>query len=848
MITQTNKSKQWVQFLVRWRTAVIACAIILSALAGWRTVLTYANLRSDLEELLPESAPSVAALSVLRSRLPGLRHLGVVVDTGGPQNLKQAERFVDDLSQRLRNYPREMVSAVQTDNHREQAFIETYALQLMAPDDVRTLRTAVEARRDWEVSKETGALLDDDETAPEIPWQSLTDKYKTRYGITDDTGGGRFVSKDGRTLVIVVRVASSATGYDEDQHLLDRVKADIAALDFPRAYAGGMRVGFSGDVPARVEEMTGLASDLGISSIVVMLLVAGVVVGFYRSFRALAVLGLPLACGTWCTFGLVALPPLRILSLNTNTAFLGAIVVGNGINSSIILLARYQEERMKGLSPIDAIQMAVETTWRPTLAASAAAAVAYASLIATAFRGFNQFGWIGGFGMMICWAANYVLVPIFALKWDPMPHQGAAVAIGVRAGPGARLAARVVGHPNWVLSFCVLTVALSVVGIWHRRGTWVEYDLSKLRRRDSAVQGEQYWGARMDDTLGHYLTPTVVMAPNAESAIAIRNRLDEYRREGKAAGLIASVRTANEVLPEHRAQSLIEAVKLKGALTPAILSSLSPEDRARIKRAVSDTALTPLTSANVPDLFLAGLKEFDGRVDRNVLLFPTVPKLKAATWNGNTLMQFSHDVREASVYNGEPVAVAGSLLLASDIVSTMRADGQLATTLSLIAVLVICLFAFRSWALSLSAIASLFIGVTSMLGSLAWVGAKLNFSNFIAMPITFGIAADYSINLLRRFRSENNPDPRPALLGTGGAVALCSMTTIIGFGSLLIAKNRALFSFGVMAVAGEFACLSTAVVLLPAALLWKHQRREKQLGRQRIDIVRDTKGYTQVSE
>jgi predicted RND superfamily exporter protein len=34
----------------------------------------------------------------------------------------------------------------------------------------------------------------------------------------------------------------------------------------------------------------------------------------------------------------------------------------------------------------------------------------------------------------------------------------------------------------------------------------------------------------------------------------------------------------------------------------------------------------------------------------------------------------------------------------------------------------------------------------------------------------------------------------------------------------LIAQNRALFSFGLFAVAGELACLATALIALPAAL------------------------------
>ena len=57
---------------------------------------------------------------------------------------------------------------------------------------------------------------------------------------------------------------------------------------------------------------------------------------------------------------------------------------------------------------------------------------------------------------------------------------------------------------------------------------------------------------------------------------------------------------------------------------------------------------------------------------------------------------------------------------------------------------------------------------------------------------------------------------------TGGAVALCSLTTIIGYSSLLLAKNRALFLFGAVAVMGEVSCLFAALLALPAVLLvWR---------------------------
>ena len=102
---------------------------------------------------------------------------------------------------------------------------------------------------------------------------------------------------------------------------------------------------------------------------------------------------------------------------------------------------------------------------------------------------------------------------------------------------------------------------------------------------------------------------------------------------------------------------------------------------------------------------------------------------------------------------------------------------------------------------------------------------RINFLSFIAFPITFGIGVEYALNVVYRHRQDVQATPRIAreqlaavVSGTGRAVALCSLTTIIGYGSLLLARNQALFSFGVLAVLGEICCLAVAVVALPAAL------------------------------
>src|SRR5207245_5163548 len=102
------------------------------------------------------------------------------------------------------------------------------------------------------------------------------------------------------------------------------------------------------------------------------------------------------------------------------------------------------------------------------------------------------------------------------------------------------------------------------------------------------------------------------------------------------------------------------------------------------------------------------------------------------------------------------------------------------------------------------------------MGTAALAGMRLNFLNFVAIPITIGVGADYAINMMRRRVDEPGQPPEQLVATMGGALVLCSLTTVIGYGTLLVAANRAIASFGLLAALGEIACLMTALVLLPA--------------------------------
>ena len=50
-------------------------------------------------------------------------------------------------------------------------------------------------------------------------------------------------------------------------------------------------------------------------------------------------------------------------------------------------------------------------------------------------------------------------------------------------------------------------------------------------------------------------------------------------------------------------------------------------------------------------------------------------------------------------------------------------------------------------------------------------------------------------------------------------MAICSYTTVVGYGSLLLSQNLGIRSFGPAAMPGEVTCLAVALILAPA-LLW----------------------------
>ena len=809
----SDRVRRYVAWSVRNGWWLWTLAVLLAIPAAVRTVQLYANLKSDVEELLPRNAPSVAAIDELRARMPGVRYLGVLVDVGRPENLPAGERLVDDLAQRVQKYPEDLVASVRTGVQVESAFLKQNAPLYVDLADLKTAKERIAEERDRQVSKSLDLGLDEDEDA-KLDFSDLAQKYRSK-GV-DRFKAGRFSNAEQHLTLMLIEVASLTTGTDLGNALFKRVQADLKALGGTEKYAAGMRIGYTGDVAIDIEELAALVSDLGVSSVVVILLTLTVILLFFRWWKSVLVLLVPLTLAALYAFALVTLPPANIDGLNSNTAFLASVIVGNGVNFGVILLARYVEERRAQRSIEQALVTAVWGARSGTVVAALAAATAYGSLMLTQFRGFHQFGVIGALGMVACWAMAFLLSPslIARLDRDASSQTGGAHRPLIMG----RVAELVQRHP---LPILVAAAALSLCSLYRVRsidGSWIEYDFSQLRRSDSRVSGEAYWGHRMDELLGRYLTPLVVLTDSPQATQRVSAELKASAATGVLKDFVSDVQDQSDVIPLQQSEKLAEVQNVRQIITPRIRAELSPEQRSAIEPYLPPDSLHMLRADELPRTLTAGLRERNGRLDRSVIVYP---KPSDAAWHGDALATFTNELRRIGGNDARP---AGSIPLSADIISSISRDGPLATLAALLGVVLLVTAIFRFNRSTLLIIGSLLLGVLWLTALTLWFHVKVNFCNFIAFPITFGIGVDYSVNVMARYRQTGSRDVIEAIRSTGGAVAVCSLTTIIGYGSLLLAKNQALFLFGLVAVLGEITCLISAVVVLPAVLALRSRR------------------------
>jgi hypothetical protein len=141
-----------------------------------------------------------------------------------------------------------------------------------------------------------------------------------------------------------------------------------------------------------------------------------------------------------------------------------------------------------------------------------------------------------------------------------------------------------------------------------------------------------------------------------------------------------------------------------------------------------------------------------------------------------------------------------------------------AAVFAIMAILVLLFLDFRRLADALCAMLPVAVGFTGAFGLMGLLGVTLNFANIIVLPIIFGIGVNAGVQVVHRWRQEPMGLPKGLSGATGRGITLTMMTTMIGFGCLLVAEHRGIKSLGFVMVMGMGVTLLACYTVLPAVL------------------------------
>jgi predicted exporter len=794
----------------RWARPILLGAAALSLGAAY--LASQLPVHADFSYLLPPAAESVRHLRALETRARVLGTVMLAVESTDPNQRAGAAQA---LHGHLAALGPQLVSNLIVDARVTHDFVWDHRWLFVPLDALQDAHHQLKNRLEAATLRANPLFLDFETppgalpTAPSSPapsLQPLRDRLAAAEAAHRESSP--LVGKDGRLQMMILNTPFAAADGAHSGALLAALHRAMAAVqaDYPQ-----VKLGMAGDIVSAHEEQGAILQSMAAATLLTVLLVVGALYLYYRTWAGVMALFVALAVGTLSTF---AVTRLSIGHLNLATAFLSSIVMGNGINFGIMVLARHLEARRAGASGDQALGLALEQTLRGTCAAALTAATAYLSLVVTDFRGFRHFGIIGGVGMLLCWISAYTVLPACLALLE---RRGWLQA---KAEPalGARLAKLLPQHAGWVVRLSLATAGLAVAGTYYVLShDPYEANFKNLRSDNAALRQERHWMQAIDKAFGQGISGGFVIGlPNRAAVAPLVARL-RAMDAGKPehAKLFSRLGSLDDMLPTDQPKKLALLAAVRALLTDANLRQMDPDDRALAQRLRPPANLQALTDQEVPQSLAWPFIERDGSRGKLVL---AMSGWGFEVWDAHDLVRFADTLRALKL--GDGVLLGGSAFVFSDMLRMVERDGPRATLAAMAAataavVLVIGPNLYAGITLACGA-----LGTLLMLSLGGALGLRINFLDFVALPITVGIGIDYAANICVRAKLEGRGHARRALRTAGGAVFLSSYTTVVGYGSLLLSANQGIRSFGAAAVLGELTCLVVALICVPAGLEW----------------------------
>lgn len=769
--------------------------------------------------MLPQNSRSVRELERIEARVTSTSTLHLLV---GAQDFAAIKRFIDDFVALAPTALGDLVDRVEYNATPVIDFFRHHEWLYLDLEDLQTVKDRVAQQINYEKMRQSPLFIDLG-ARPSLNFDDLQSKVHRHHRDRPNFREGYFTNLEQDLAIVVLKPTVGATDVKTVKYLIQRVQQVVDQLG-PQRYHPTLRTGFGGRYQKLVVEYETIVGDM-LRTIVLCVLLVSSIVGLY--FRRLRVIVLMVGAAGMGTLMALVSARLTIGYLTAQTAFLGSIILGNGINYSLIVMARFLEEcGAAGTSNSTALATALSRTWRPTFASALTTSLAFAALGITNIRGLNQFGLIGSIGIMACWAATFSVLPAWIVVTQRLrPLRNTAHNNGPPFGWLLRpIAALVSQRPRAVLLGAVGVTILCVISAVRYLPAALEYNFNNLRFRPAAPA--ETWEAHARDSADE------IFGQSASPAVLLADRIDQVRPlcaaiEARAASvvnargdpLVDECRSIFSFIPLHQREKLALLAELRTLLDDESLATRTPEEEDLLARLRATAELAPITQSDLPALLREVFRENDGREGLVVYLYPT---RIANLWDGHELVQFADLIRRVQLPGSETIHASGESVIFADLLHAIVTEGPRTTLSSFLLVLLGIWILFRRQRRAFfSIIGVLCIGILWMICLFPVVGVKLNFLNFVALPIAFGIGVDYAVNIYSRATEHPGETVREGLLHIGSVVLLCSLTTMFGYAVLMVSRNRALASLGTAALLGELACLTSALCVLPAWLAWR---------------------------
>lgn len=728
------------------------------------------RVNPDLLSLLPPDQPTVQALTRLNETEGGVSLVTLAFESDDPKVL---ESYLEEVTADLEALDRVeyAIHEVDPDLARQLGLLQLQASELLELN-VR-LKGALAL----------GPALNPFVTQRLMAMGPLTDRIQKLSEAPSFLAGSEGTGR------ILVRPAGSAN----DQPFAIAVMDDVEAVLADNQRDGVRTAWIGGAYRHNVEDFKGIQQDMLWTSLTSLVLVLGVIVVAFRSWRGTILVFVPLLSANIVVLALVW---LTMDSLNTYTSFGTAILIGLGIDFAVHLVGRYREYRGRGVELEEAVEMAWDRTGPPCMTAALTSAAGFLALSAADFQGFAQLGFLLAMGLMICLGAMLVLLPLLIPTFDPAPPRSLAGGLG-----GSDQSSK----STYRLAPLALSIAVLVTGVVGVRAIprlqW-EYDFSELRR--DGLSYSQLSEAERALARESY-TPMLVDLASAEELASTQDRVQAAIDAGKLPHLsrTLSIRT---VLPEDQVDRVHQLKELVTQLDHPNLRYLPPPlVQKLLPLKGQDIEVHQVADLPLPVRDLLGARNPD---QHRLLLIPT----------GNMW-----DLRQAAALEAEvdtvlePGTVAGNYVTMGALYRVINRDMPLVAGLAVFMVLLLTFIDLRKIHWVIAAMGTLGAGLVWAAWAVQVVGVKLSIINVVGVPILVGIGVDVVIHLLHRLRDEGPGGVRRALRTTGVAAFLSTLTTIVSFASLTVAGNRGVRSLGMLVVFGLIAVFTASAILLPLA-------------------------------